>query len=563
MDRVKSHNIPNLLVGRISAVIHRSLDLARPVPVWLLLGLGLLLWGGEMGRRGLWEPDEARFAQVSREMQVGQHWLVPFRQGEYYAHKPPLIFWLTNLGTVLTGGEIGRVAPRLPSLLGALLALWATSRLAGRWFSPRVGWLAVLLLCTSYLFWSKGAFGQIDSLLCGLEMMALYFLYSSHDSPRGWRVPMAHIFLGLGLLAKGPVGYLVPLGAYVTGALWAGERALVRWRALVVGGLIALAFPALWLGLVWLQGAPAGYFEELIFKQNIGRALGAFDHVQPFYYFGPYLLLDFLPWTLVFPLSYRALRAVPGSVGARSRLVGWMLFVILFFSLSSSKRNLYVLLVYPAAAILVAAGAGAWWRMSERWCRRSAGVLALFFVLLGLALVGVGFAPSVPVSLGVLIPAGLAAWVAAITLWGSARADAASPRWLGAAALSLLVVLAWIGAFVMPEFNEFKGPDEIVAPARAQLAEDEFMILYKMNGEIQSLYANRLGRIAHTPDELRALLALQPRHFIVAAAIYERELRDLLGADLQPIPYRMGRKKLIWIRVPAHGAAGLTRHYLD
>ena len=60
---------------------------------WQLLLLAALLWGGEYLRRDCWEPDEARVAYVSREMAQDGHWLVLHRHGEYYAHKPPLLYW--------------------------------------------------------------------------------------------------------------------------------------------------------------------------------------------------------------------------------------------------------------------------------------------------------------------------------------------------------------------------------------------------------------------------------------------------------------------------------------
>jgi len=66
-------------------------------PVWLLILLALALWGGEFVRRGLWEPDEARYAYVAREMHGGGHWFVPHINGKPYPDKPPLMFWLINL----------------------------------------------------------------------------------------------------------------------------------------------------------------------------------------------------------------------------------------------------------------------------------------------------------------------------------------------------------------------------------------------------------------------------------------------------------------------------------
>ena len=69
-------------------------------PFFLLLW-ALLLWGGSYALRGYWEPDEARFVYVAREMVTSGDWLVPHRHGLEYAHKPPLLFWLINVGEMV------------------------------------------------------------------------------------------------------------------------------------------------------------------------------------------------------------------------------------------------------------------------------------------------------------------------------------------------------------------------------------------------------------------------------------------------------------------------------
>ncbi len=107
---------------------------------WHLVLLAALLWGGEYLRRDLWEPDEARYAYVAREMAQDGHWLVPHRSGEYYAHKPPLLFWLINLASRATGLPIGRIPVRLPGFFAGVLALWSTARLAERWAGTKAAW---------------------------------------------------------------------------------------------------------------------------------------------------------------------------------------------------------------------------------------------------------------------------------------------------------------------------------------------------------------------------------------------------------------------------------------
>lgn len=524
---------------------------ATRLPTLMIVFLALFMWLGEYVRRDLWEPDEARFALVAKEMREG-HWLVPYRQGEFYSHKPPFMFWLTNAFSLLTGGHIGRVAPRLPSLLGAIMALWAASRLASRWFSVRAGWFTVLLLPSSFMFWSKGGFGQIDMLLCGLQMMALYFLFSSGDSPGRERLFLAYAFMGLAVLAKGPVGFLLPWGIYLSTALIAGERTVHGRSHMAWGPLITLVFPAVWLLLVWWQGAPEGFFNELLLKQNVGRVTGEFGgHVKPIYYFLYHFPIGFLPWTLLLPLSYHVLKRTPEADPGRRRLVVWIVFTLLFFSLSSSKRDLYILLAYPAAAILVAAAVESWSRADERWLRASFYALAGVLGFLGAGLLLAAWIPSLPISGVVLIPGGLALTMGVGWAWRTYRADRRNSRWLTMLAFSMMVTFASLGAIIYPEVNDLKTPDEIIKPAQSLLKPDERIIMYRMHGEIFSLFADRKGYMAFNDQEAIDFMKTseQLNHYIIALEQDVSSIQVWLKEAHEVMAFTSGSKKLVAISV--------------
>jgi len=523
----------------------------KPIPWYIIVLLSLVLWGGEYVRRDLWEPDEARFALVSREMREG-HWLVPFRQGEFYSHKPPLMFWLTNVFSIVTGGEIGNVAPRLPSFLGAVMALWAVSRLAALWFSARASWYTVLILASSFLFWNKGGFGQIDMLLCGLEMMALYFLFSANRAPAIAPIAIGYLFMGLAILAKGPVGFLVPLGVYLLGSRAAGEKLALPKIQWWFGPVIALSVPGLWLLAALIQGTPDGFFAELLLKQNIGRVAGEFGgHQKPFYYFLYYFPLDFLPWTFLLPMSYAALKRAPEWCRERRRLIAWMVFVIFFFSLSVSKRNLYILPVYPAAAMLIAAGIDQWGQLSYRWIRNSFWSIWGLLALLGVALTIASFIYELPLNALMLLPGGLIMLAGCWWVYDSWHLAPREPRWLGAMSVVILATFASIGALVYPEFDAFKTPAELVSTAQSLLKPDERIIMYKQHGEIFSLYTGRKGYMAFSPDELRAFIRDTPQdhHLIVALAREADEIRSVIGPNHPSGFFEMGNKKLVWIDV--------------
>lgn len=527
----------------------RMLD--RPIPLWLILLLGMLLWGGEYVRRDLWAPDEARFALVSKEMREG-HWLVPYRQGEFYTHKPPLMFWLTNLFSLATGGQIGNVAPRLPSFLGAILALWAASRLATRWFSPSAGWLTVLFTATSFLFWNKGGFGQIDMLLCGLSMTALYFFFTANETGDRRRFAMAYAFTGLAVLAKGPVGFLIPWGIYLASTYFSGDRFQGGRGHLAWGPAVMLLFPGAWLLLAWWHGAPEGFFPELLFHQNVGRMTGEFGgHVKPFYYFLYYFPLDFLPWTLALPLSWHVLRRVPEADCARTRLLVWILFVILFFSLSASKRNLYILICYPAAAMLVAAAAVHWSRANAAWVRTTFRVALGFFALLAVVMIVAQFVPRIPFNTRSLIPSALLLAAGCVLAWRFHREQPRHPRWLVAFAGSALFAFASAGALVLPAFDDLKTPDEFVHKAHALLAPDERILMYRMHGEIFSLYAERKGYMAFSDEEAIAFLhsGVQTNHLILALEKNLPAIDAWLELPTNVLRFTSGSKEMVAIPV--------------
>lgn len=513
-----------------------------------ILALSAMLWSGGYLMRDLWDPDEARYAYVSWEMRERGDYSMLTRHGEPYAHKPPLMFWLINLFALATGGPIGSVAARLPSLLGAVLALWATARLAGRWAGGEAAWPSVAVLGTAYLFWWQGSTGQIDALLCGLEMMALWCLFRYNDEGIRWLPAAAYAFMGLGILAKGPVGFLVPLGAYIAGTWAAGERSkLKRWH-FAWGPLITLAFPAAWLLWAFLAGAPESYLRELLFAQNVERAAGSYGHAQPFYYFIPHFIGEFLPWTLFMVPAWPALKEKPLL---RRRLLAWGLFVVVFFSLSASKRQLYILLSYPAAAIFVGAAFGRFQRR-DRWA--GMGVAGLL-VLLGLALAGGGFHPRVPIGPGRLLPIGIVLLAAGAWLFHRFGVEGPARPRLFALAMVFAVFEGYTGAVLLPALNPLKTPVELAAAARQQLGPGDRLVLYKLNGEIHAYYAGVLGRRIDDPDQLGWYAAQRGRGGLV---VFEQ--RDWDGLDpsihklFRPHPFQVGGKRLVWAEVSEDGA---------
>lgn len=318
----------------------------------VLLAAALLfawnLWGYDLGA-----PDEPYFAEGAREMLADGHWAVPHVNGAVTTDKPPLFFWLIAICS-LPFGQVTEVTARIPSALAALGTVALTLRLGRRLSSESTASLAGLVLATTWMFWDKARSAQIDSLLCFLILAALCafqaFREGKADGRRaGWLFWSAS---ALAVLAKGPVGLMLPLGiALVT---LAADRNLRLWRrfAPVSGLCLFVAVIALWAAVATVGGrgeySVVSAFDEHVAK----RAVFGMHHAQPPWYYLKSLPLNLLPWTALVPgalfLAFRRRDA-----GDRFLLV-FALFVAAFFSVFTEKRDLYVLPAFPAFALLVA-----------------------------------------------------------------------------------------------------------------------------------------------------------------------------------------------------------------
>jgi 4-amino-4-deoxy-L-arabinose transferase-like glycosyltransferase len=538
---------------------------SRPAGALAILFLAALLyWGGEYLRRELWAPDEARFAYISQEMREDGHWLVPHRNGEYYAHKPPLMFWMINgAATLFAGGGINAFTARFPSLLGAVATLWSVVMLMRLWKRGRDDAAAALLCAATYLVTKEGGWGQIDMLLCGLEMLAVLALFSQDEKPSFSRAFGAYFCMGLAILAKGPVGFLVPMLAYLAAKLAAREyRDLCRWHW-VWGPLVTLALPGIWLLLVVESHPPDGYLNELLFSQNIDRAQGEFGHLEPFYYFLTYFPLDGLPWVALLPFAWSALGHSSEDRALRRRLAGWMILVVVFFSLSPSKRNLYILLTYPALALMVAS---AW--NSFRETRALVEVrkallrfpLILLLLLLGLFLAAPWLidwavaAPTTEAKLGEdlaivqtipflsAVPGLFAAVLLMLLVRRLTNTQPDAPWRLG---FTWVILFATIGGVLLPLLNDHKTPKELVPLVAEYVPEGGRLHLYRLNGENLALYTGKRGKVLRSHEELTGMLTSTSEGLIVFEDRMWEELPENLALRFTPHPFRLGGKHLI------------------
>lgn len=454
----------------------------------------VVLWAG-LGSYGLVEPSDARYAEIAREMVASGDWLLPRLLGILHFHKPPLIYWLSGLGTALLGPtEWG--ARACQGVLG--LALVATVwRFARRHLGADAAPWAAALAATTPALVGAGRMITTDLLLATLQAVALTAWYDVW-SGRGGRGALVALYASLGgaFLAKGPVGWLVP-GLVL---------ALFRWR---VGGRgdRRVAWGLGWgvplaaaVGLPWYLWAAArtpGLLSYFVGGQIASRLQeGGMGHPHAWYYFlGVFPALG-LPWVLFAPAGWRRLRA-EGSPLAPF-LLAWAAVPPLFFSLPSSKLPLYVLLSYPALAL---AGAAALTAPAEP--RRPLAWAGALVVGAGgaLSLVGLGVVPLRGGDWAGVEPAGLARLLLPLAAVAAAAGSAAlAEAWRGrpggaargaaALALGLAACTAW--AFFQGERLPLRSARTVGLAAASELRGGDTLVEYRDLAAGLPFYAGRL-----------------------------------------------------------------------
>ena len=364
---------------------------------WLLLIFALVVIGVGIGLRDPWPSDEPRFTLAAKQMVESGDWLFPHRGSELYSDKPPMLLWAEAASFEVLRNW--RIAFLLPSLLAALGTLALVYDLGRRLWSRQVGLFAAMALLLSFQFVYQTKRAQIDPLVMFFITAANWGLLRHTLLGPNWRAYWFGCFCaGLGVITKG-VGVLallmlLPYG-YAATKRWDGVARMgagAWWRWLL--GLLALLLAiALWLVPMLLaaharadQPAYPAYVNDILFHQTAGRYAKSWDHYHSPFYYVPIVLFSWLPLSLVYPGTlprwWRALQARDARILLP---LGWIVLVLLFFSIPHGKRDVYIMPALPMLALVSAPFLQE--LLQTRWLR----ALGLLFIgLLGGAMLAVG-----------------------------------------------------------------------------------------------------------------------------------------------------------------------------
>ncbi len=320
----------------------------------LLIFFGLVFFSGA-GLRGFWAPDEPTYAETSREMIVEGNWLLPHINNRVYPDKPPLYFWAISAFS-LPVGYISPFTARIPGILAAIICILLCYEMGRQMFNPRVGLLSALILGTAVKFMWQATWVQIDMFLCALffgAMWAFWMVIEKRGSERLWKI-MFFFFVSFAMLAKGFPGILPVLIVVVFYVLTKNWRELKQFRWLS-GLAVILLIVGSWMAGADISAGDSYNVLETIQKHVLERGVSGMHHKQPFYYFFYTFPTQFLPWFVFFPgAAVYIFKKFRKNKSDRNLLFLMLWFGVIFsvFTLSTEKRDLYILPLYPAAALI-------------------------------------------------------------------------------------------------------------------------------------------------------------------------------------------------------------------
>ncbi|MBK8428012.1 MAG: glycosyltransferase family 39 protein [Lewinellaceae bacterium] len=396
--------------------------------VWLAAGLLAILVRGLL--LDVMDVDASQYASISMEMMQNGSWLqVKHRYGDYL-DKPPLLFWSSALSFMLFG--LSNWAYKLPSVLAALAGVYAVYRFSLLFYTEKTARQAAFLLASSTGFILICNDVRTDTLLLGTTCVAIWQLAEYLQHGRWKNLIGAFLTIGFAMLAKGPIGLVLPALAAGSHLLLQRDfRSIFRWQWLAGLGITALVLlPMCWGLYNQFDLHPEKPLNDRIstsglyfffWEQSFGRITGNNiwrNDAGPFYFFHVYLWA-FLPWALLLPaaLWFHGRKALGKIFYFRKTLMPEAFslggFLLTFIALSASKYKLphYIFVTLPWAAVLLAAWLNA--EGDKKKAEDAPSMVPAGWVMLGYLVFLIALATAF-LLLGFVFPGNLPAWVVMI-----------------------------------------------------------------------------------------------------------------------------------------------------
>ncbi|CAC5341164.1 Glycosyl transferase family 39 [Planktothrix rubescens CCAP 1459/22] len=365
----------------------------HPKLTWGVSIVGLFLLSAiaflsHLGDISLIDKTEPMFVEAARQMHLTGDWITPYWNGETRFDKPPLIYWLIVIAFQTVG--VNEWGARLPSAITAILSTFLvfytllsfgglisleteSARTRPPFNSPRLrgdigggAWwgMAMMALNPAWIAWGRA--GVSDMLLASSITISLLAFFLGYAQPKtrqqkGWYF-IFYSFAALAVLAKGPIGIVLPILIIGGFLIYTKQWQKVIWEMqLIKGSLVFLIIAVPWFILVTMANGQA-YLNTFFGHHNFARFTSVVsNHPGPWFYYFPVILVALLPWSVYLPVAIYQVKfwqIQDWRSQDRSQHLGlfalfWLVIIFVFFSLSATKLPSYILPSIPAGVILI------------------------------------------------------------------------------------------------------------------------------------------------------------------------------------------------------------------
>jgi hypothetical protein len=505
---------------------------------------GLLLCAPRLWAKSLWSPDQARYAEVAREMLVSGDYLVPRVYGQPETSYPPLYYWLIVLFS-LAPGRVSASSATLPSLSAALGVSLLTYAIGRVLWNRRAALYSALILTLMAGFVGAAILSRADMTLVLLEVAALFLFIRWHRNQDSGPFPLAFYgALAGATLAKGPQAPLVVGGIVLVFLGIRRELRLLRRLRLLPGLLILLALTLPWYAWVWSATRQDYFLGESLSGFAGTLVTGGHARHPTMSYIGMIFARAF-PWILFLPSALALIRRdeKAGSTtqepgGAFAFLASWMVVIVAFYSVAASKRYYYVTAVYPALALAAGqclARGTHFGASTSTFLRLPLAVLAVLavgselFLDLGPDRIGSFVLSPYRSGLRVVHLAALLAAAAGLLLLARERKGPWIPAIL--AGLAATVHLGSMAFYEIPKNSrEEESGRRFVETLRRAILPGEGIYLFQEDIPSLPLHLDMECRVLSTPEALRAAKASREPFLVAVKAWRLPEATAILGS---------------------------------
>jgi 4-amino-4-deoxy-L-arabinose transferase-like glycosyltransferase len=522
----------------------------RRTVLWLLLVAAICPYFIGLGDSSIWDANEAFYVETPREMLESGDYVSPTFNYEPRLNKPVLSYWIVAAFYRVFGISVG--VQRLPIALGAMVLIAAAFFLA-RAAHPTTDaadpggrteaglWAALGLAITPrLLMFSRRIFIDVYITMFMALTLLFFALAERYPARRRLFLILMYVSIGLGVLTKGPIALVLP--ALTFGAYLVLRRELHRILEMMIplGAVIVLALVVPWYFVLYLRHGWT-YIGSFFLGENVARYTEGYgvDSVRGPLFYLPVLFSDSFPWAAFLIASALADRRARRSTVEDDRVTRlrtllwlWIAVIVLFFSLSAAKQDLYIFPVVPAVAalagIVIARGLAQEPRAS-RAIRFTTATIGIVVALIAAGVVylfragGTGYALDGALLTGA---AGIAGGAIVTGLALGYRLRAA----LVAVALTF-IVLNWVFVLrVLPSFEAYKPSPGFARSLEPRLMPDDVVATY--NEALPSLvfYLRRQVHQLFDEDRLVALMRAERQAYAVLSRDNYAALANSLGS---------------------------------